>query len=125
MTAEYMATAPDAVAEFSAPILQHMNADHSETTRAMIKHYVTGVEVMNTASMMLFMSSFDGPVAVNVVGIVVAVVVVACSQLAPAQLTHPPSNFRPHVSCIHLWIQPMRSYSLALAHPGGWYIQTH
>lgn len=44
-SSDYLATAPDAVAEFSAPILQHMNDDHSETTRAMIKHYITGVEV--------------------------------------------------------------------------------
>eukprot|EP00903_Cladosiphon_okamuranus_P021301 g19572.t1 len=42
---DYLATAPDAVAEFSAPILQHMNDDHSDTTRALIKHYITGVEV--------------------------------------------------------------------------------
>lgn len=44
--AEYMATAPDPVAEFSAPILKHMNDDHADTTRAMVKHYITGgVEV--------------------------------------------------------------------------------
>lgn len=39
---EYLSTSPDAVAQFSAPILQHMNDDHSETTKAMIEHYVTG-----------------------------------------------------------------------------------
>ncbi|CAM9838638.1 unnamed protein product [Pylaiella littoralis] len=39
---EYLTTAPDPVAEFSAPILKHMNDDHPETTVAMIKHYITG-----------------------------------------------------------------------------------
>lgn len=40
-------TAPDPVAEFSAPILKHMNDDHPETTVAMVKHYITGdIEVM-------------------------------------------------------------------------------
>ncbi|CAN0356152.1 unnamed protein product, partial [Ectocarpus sp. 8 AP-2014] len=43
---DYLATAPDAVAEFSAPISKHMNDDHSDTTRAMIAHFITGgVEV--------------------------------------------------------------------------------
>jgi len=44
--ADYLSTDPDPVAEFSTPILEHMNADHSETTEAMIKHYITGVEVI-------------------------------------------------------------------------------
>lgn len=39
---EYLSTAPDPVAEFSTPILQHMNRDHSDTTKAMVEHYVTG-----------------------------------------------------------------------------------
>lgn len=43
---DYLTTAPDAVAEFSAPISKHMNDDHSDTTRAMIAHFITGgVEV--------------------------------------------------------------------------------
>lgn len=47
LLAEYLTTAPDPVAEFSAPILKHMNDDHPETTVAMIKHYITGdIEVM-------------------------------------------------------------------------------
>lgn len=33
---------PDAVAEFSAPILKHMNDDHSHVTKAMVEHYITG-----------------------------------------------------------------------------------
>lgn len=43
-----MSTSPDPVAEFSVPILQHMNADHSDTTKAMVQHYITeGVEVIH------------------------------------------------------------------------------
>lgn len=45
--AEYLVTVPDPIVEFSAPILKHMNDDHSETTEAMINHYITGdVKVM-------------------------------------------------------------------------------
>ncbi|CAM9946282.1 unnamed protein product, partial [Laminaria digitata] len=35
---EYLSTVPDAVAQFSAPVLQHMNEDHSASTKAMIEH---------------------------------------------------------------------------------------
>jgi putative heme iron utilization protein len=37
---DYAAAAPDPVAPFSAPVCGHMNADHSDSTLAMIKHYV-------------------------------------------------------------------------------------
>ncbi|CAN0193566.1 unnamed protein product [Ectocarpus fasciculatus] len=45
----YLTTAPDAVAEFSAPISKHMNDDHSDTTRAMITHFITGGVEVNSA----------------------------------------------------------------------------
>ena len=49
--AEYLASVPDPVAQFSAPILQHMNDDHSATTKAKIEHYITGgVEVRSRKS---------------------------------------------------------------------------
>ncbi|KAL6784838.1 hypothetical protein ACKKBF_B03435 [Auxenochlorella protothecoides x Auxenochlorella symbiontica] len=35
---EYLATAPDPVAAFSAPIARHMNADHGEACVAMVRH---------------------------------------------------------------------------------------
>lgn len=35
---------PDICGEFAAPVMNHMNADHAESTVAMVKHYV-GVEV--------------------------------------------------------------------------------
>ena len=38
--AEYAAAVPDPVAQFSAPVCGHMNADHADSTVAMIKHYV-------------------------------------------------------------------------------------
>lgn len=45
----YLSTPPDPVAEFSTPILTHMNDDHPETTKAMVEHYITGgVEVSGT-----------------------------------------------------------------------------
>lgn len=37
---DYLAASPDPVAQFSAPVCGHMNADHAEATVAMIKHYV-------------------------------------------------------------------------------------
>lgn len=41
VTAEEYATAePDPIAPFSAPVAGHMNEDHSDSTIAMIKHYV-------------------------------------------------------------------------------------
>ena len=67
--AEYLNALPDAVAQFSTPIMEHMNKDHSETTKAMIEHYVTGgIEVrsrtkgktaaaMKSRSMMCSLSS--------------------------------------------------------------------
>ncbi|CAM9476150.1 unnamed protein product, partial [Discosporangium mesarthrocarpum] len=39
---DYLSTSPDPVAEFSAPILKHMNDDHAETTKAMVEHYIMG-----------------------------------------------------------------------------------
>ncbi|CAM9817916.1 unnamed protein product, partial [Choristocarpus tenellus] len=39
---EYLVTAVDPVAEFSAPILKHMNDDHADTTKAIVEHYITG-----------------------------------------------------------------------------------
>lgn len=38
--AEYTAASVDPVAAFSGPVCGHMNADHSESTVAMLKHYV-------------------------------------------------------------------------------------
>lgn len=42
---EYAAAAVDPIYKFSAPVAGHMNADHADATRAMVKHYVgiTGV----------------------------------------------------------------------------------
>jgi putative heme iron utilization protein len=37
--AEYAAAAADPVARFSSPVADHMNADHAEATRAMVKLY--------------------------------------------------------------------------------------
>jgi putative heme iron utilization protein len=36
---DYAAAAPDPVAQFSGPVCGHMNADHGEATRAMVRHY--------------------------------------------------------------------------------------
>lgn len=41
---EYWGAQPDPVAQFSAPVCGHMNADHSESTVAMVKQQV-GVDV--------------------------------------------------------------------------------
>merc|ERR1719313_176721 len=41
---EYAAAAPDPIAAFAEPVCGHMNDDHSESTRTLVKHYV-GVEV--------------------------------------------------------------------------------
>ena len=38
--AEYGAASADPVAAFSAPVAQHMNADHAESTAAMVRHYL-------------------------------------------------------------------------------------
>lgn len=38
--AEYFTASPDPVSVFSGPVCGHMNADHAESTAAMIKHYV-------------------------------------------------------------------------------------
>ena len=38
--ADYSAAAADPVAGFSAPIAQHMNADHAESTAAMVRHFL-------------------------------------------------------------------------------------
>ena len=47
---EFWATSPDPVSQFTAPVCGHMNADHGESTIAMIKHYA-GVQV-DSAKMM-------------------------------------------------------------------------
>jgi hypothetical protein len=39
---EYYKTEADPVAAFAGPVLSHMNADHSESTKAMVQHYITG-----------------------------------------------------------------------------------
>lgn len=41
---EYAAAQPDPIAPFSAPVAGHMNADHADTTVAVIKH-VVGITV--------------------------------------------------------------------------------
>ena len=41
---EYAKTRPDPVAAFSAPVCGHMNADHGDSLRDVVKHYV-GVDV--------------------------------------------------------------------------------
>lgn len=41
---DYLKAEPDPILKFSAPIAKHMNDDHSDSTSAMIKHYV-GIEV--------------------------------------------------------------------------------
>ena len=42
--AEYWGAQPDPVAQFSGPVCSHMNADHADSTAAVIKHYV-GIDV--------------------------------------------------------------------------------
>lgn len=37
---EYAEAAPDPIYQFSAPVGGHMNEDHADATRAMVKHYV-------------------------------------------------------------------------------------
>lgn len=41
---EYLACSPDPVAAFSGPICGHMNDDHADATKAIVKHY-TGLTV--------------------------------------------------------------------------------
>lgn len=41
---EYLACRPDPVAAFSGPICGHMNDDHADATKAIVKHY-TGLTV--------------------------------------------------------------------------------
>ena len=36
---EYMAAAPDPIAPFAAPVMSHMNDDHTDAIIAMVKHY--------------------------------------------------------------------------------------
>ena len=36
---DYLAATADPVAKFSAPIAGHMNADHADSTVAMLQHY--------------------------------------------------------------------------------------
>ena len=50
--ADYTAASVDPVAAFSAPVCGHMNADHSESTVAMIKHYV-GISVEKASMLSL------------------------------------------------------------------------
>ena len=41
ITAEdYMTAQPDPLSAFAGPVMKHMNEDHSDSTIAMIKHYV-------------------------------------------------------------------------------------
>lgn len=37
---DYKSAKPDPIAGFSAPVMKHMNDDHSDSTIAMVKHYV-------------------------------------------------------------------------------------
>lgn len=37
---EYHAAAPDPISAFAAPVMNHMNDDHSDATLAMVKHYI-------------------------------------------------------------------------------------
>lgn len=50
--ADYAAAAPDPIAPFSAPVAGHMNADHAESTAAMVRHYV-GISVDSAAILSL------------------------------------------------------------------------
>jgi len=44
--AEYDAASPDPVAPFSRPIASHMNADHADSTAAMVRHLTFAYGVM-------------------------------------------------------------------------------
>ena len=37
---EFAAAQSDPVAQFAGPIAQHMNADHADSTVAMLRHYI-------------------------------------------------------------------------------------
>ena len=41
---DYLSAKPDFVGEFVAPVMKHMNDDHSDATAAMVRHYV-GIQV--------------------------------------------------------------------------------
>ena len=41
---EFAAAKSDPVAQFAGPIAQHMNADHAESSVAMLRHYI-GIDV--------------------------------------------------------------------------------
>ncbi len=49
---EFAAAKSDPVAQFAAPIAQHMNADHADSTVAMVRHYV-GIDVESASIMSL------------------------------------------------------------------------
>jgi len=42
---EYLAAEADPVAAYGSHVIGHMNADHADSTAAMIKHYITGCDV--------------------------------------------------------------------------------
>lgn len=44
--AEYLASKPDPVSAFSAPVCGHMNVDHSDDMKAMIQHYSGGATLV-------------------------------------------------------------------------------
>lgn len=52
-SSSYLAAHPDPIAPFSGPVATHMNADHSETIHAMVRHYA-GISVSGAT-----MSSMD------------------------------------------------------------------
>ena len=49
---EFAAARSDPVAQFAAPIAGHMNADHADSTVAMLKHYV-GIDVESASILSL------------------------------------------------------------------------
>lgn len=49
---EFAAAKSDPVAQFAGPIAQHMNADHADSTAAMVRHYV-GVNVESASILSL------------------------------------------------------------------------
>lgn len=49
---DYFAAQPDPVAPFSGPVCAHMNEDHSDSTRAMVKHY-TGLTVQGAKMLVI------------------------------------------------------------------------
>ncbi|KAG5184587.1 hypothetical protein JKP88DRAFT_269721 [Tribonema minus] len=48
---DYLATKPDPIAGFAEPIMTHMNSDHSDSTAAMVEHYITGGAKVDSATL--------------------------------------------------------------------------